>query len=80
MDVKKCKCGSNAILKCRDMTITPNKYWCECLTCGYIGGVIFSGHKFNRKTILQDGTEIIHSAENKSVEKWNKEVEEDELG
>ena len=29
-----------------------------------------------KKTILQDGSEIINSAENKSVVKWNMEVEE----
>lgn len=76
MEIKRCKCGSNAILKCRDLTRTPNKYWCECLSCGHIGGIIFSGHRFNTKTILQDGSEIINSAENKSIEKWNKELDE----
>ena len=76
MKIKNCKCGSDAILKCRDFTITPNKYWCECLSCGHIGGIIYSGHRFNTKTILQDGSEIINSAEDKSVMKWNMEVEE----
>ena len=76
MKIKNCKCGSDAIFKCRDLTITPNKYWCECLSCGHIGGIIYSGHRFNKKTILQDGSEIINSAEDKSVVKWNMEVEE----
>ena len=49
MKIKNCKCGSDAILKCRDFTITPNKYWCECLSCGHIGGIIYSGHRFNKK-------------------------------
>ena len=59
MKIKNCKCGSDAILKCRDFTITPNKYWCECLSCGHIGGIIYSGHRFNKKRYYKMAVKLL---------------------
>ena len=70
-----CKCGSDRILRCEDHTVFPYKYWIECMDCGFIGGLIHSRQKFSMRTILQDGTEIIESSENNSVDLWNREVE-----
>lgn len=45
------------------------------MDCGFIGGLIHSRQKFSMRTILQDGTEIIKSPENGSVDLWNREIE-----
>ena len=76
--INNCKCGSNRIMKCYDKTVSPTKYWIECLDCGFIGGIIFSNQIFSMVTKLQDGTEIIESIESPekdSIDLWNKEVE-----
>lgn len=75
MKINKCKCGSNDILKCRDFTSIPYRYWLECMNCGFVGGIVYSNQRFSMVTILQDGRKIFKSPENESIDLWNKEVE-----
>ena len=74
MKINKCKCGSNDILKCKDFSAIPYRYWLECMSCGFVGGIVYSKQRFSSITILQDGTEIIKSPEDDSVNLWNKEM------
>lgn len=74
MKTNKCKCGSNDILKCKDLTSIPYKYWLECMNCGFVGGIVYSKQRFSMMTIMQDGTEITKSPEDDSVNLWNKEM------
>ena len=72
--MNKCKCGSNDILKYKDFNSIPYRYWLECISCGFVGGIVYSKQIFSSITILQDGTEIIKSPEDDSVNLWNKEM------
>lgn len=75
MKINKCKCGSNDILKCRDFTSIPYRYWLECMNCGFVGGIVYSNQRFSMMTILQDDRKIFRSPENESIYLWNREVE-----